>query len=120
MLLFESLDLLPLPFTNAHTCAGCCRNTADPAWIGAGLTVVRAGLTKSVGTEERRMKHFEGLKQVCLQDMLERRKGADTDEHGMTRGRMIDAVGNGGGADSSEENWANAQLETADFDASAI
>ena len=30
-------------------------------------------------------------------------KGADTEEHGRKRGRMIEAVGNGGGADLSEE-----------------
>ena len=78
----ESQDVPSLPPARAHTLAGVCRNTEDSAWIGAGLTGVRAELTKSVGTEDRRMRHFEGVEQVCLQDMFERRKGADIDKQG--------------------------------------
>ena len=60
------------------------------------------------------MKHLEGVQQGCLQDMLEQSHGADTDEHGRTRGRMIEAVGNGGGADSSEENGSKGILKGID------
>ena len=42
------------------------------------------------------MKHFEEVGQGGLQDMLERRKGKEREEHSRTKGRMIEAVGNGG------------------------
>ena len=84
---------------------GICRYTAVSAWMGAGLIGVKAGL-KSVALEDRSMRHFEGAGQGCLQGMLERRKGADTETH------IIEIVGNGGGADSSEEKELKGILKT--------
>ena len=78
---------------------------------------VRAGLTngmRRVGSEERRMLHFAGVEQVSLQDMLERRKGAFEDEHGRTTGRMIEAGGNRGEADPSEEKGSKGILNGID------
>ena len=49
------------------------------------------------------MRHFEDVGQGCLRDMLEQRQGEEPGGHGRTKGRMIQALGNGGGADSVEE-----------------
>ena len=61
------------------------------------------------------MKHFEDAGQGRLQVTLERRKGEDSEEHGRTKGQIIETVGNGGqdgpiGGDGKVLSFGNGHL----------